>query len=339
MKTFIFISFLLITTSVFAGFSNHRSTSIEEIDGFLADLDERTSVKPSDTFQLYSERQWVGDELTKIRNLKKNYKKRGGTNLRNYDEVQETWGEFRSLLNSLKSDDLQGFNKLVKEKYERVFNDIQLYVFRNDLENLFAESGVDGIWANEPLSGLIDENEIVSASEANHQVIYPFMKSQLVPKVDSFFNLVKDNIKKKEQENSNIWAKLSTAEAKVLAYRNSLKDIVLKSETKDSLKSNLHLMILVIGGLSIGAIALVRWFPEPVMLEWVESGQVIQFVTVMILLSVIMALGLAGLLTENTLGTLLGGIGGYVLSQGVGRSAARAAIKEHEKVRETNKVD
>lgn len=41
-----------------------------------------------------------------------------------------------------------------------------------------------------------------------------------------------------------------------------------------------------------------------------------------------MALGLAGLLTENTLGTLLGGIGGYVLSQGIGRSAARAAMKQ-----------
>jgi hypothetical protein len=44
----------------------------------------------------------------------------------------------------------------------------------------------------------------------------------------------------------------------------------------------------------------------------------------MILLTVIMALGLAGILKENTLGTLLGGIGGYVLSQGVGKAAAEA---------------
>ena len=47
----------------------------------------------------------------------------------------------------------------------------------------------------------------------------------------------------------------------------------------------------------------------------------------MILLSVIMALGLANILKENTLGTLLGGIAGYVLSQGVGRAAAQA-VKE-----------
>ncbi len=40
-----------------------------------------------------------------------------------------------------------------------------------------------------------------------------------------------------------------------------------------------------------------------------------------------MALGLASILKENTLGTLLGGIAGYVLSQGVGRAAAQA-VKE-----------
>lgn len=53
--------------------------------------------------------------------------------------------------------------------------------------------------------------------------------------------------------------------------------------------------------------------------------------TVMILLSVIMALGLAGILKENTLGTLLGGIAGYVLAQGVGRAAAREVSRERER--------
>jgi hypothetical protein len=48
---------------------------------------------------------------------------------------------------------------------------------------------------------------------------------------------------------------------------------------------------------------------------------------VMILLSVVMALGLAGILKENTLGTLLGGIAGYVLSQGVGKAAAAAVTQ------------
>jgi hypothetical protein len=83
----------------------------------------------------------------------------------------------------------------------------------------------------------------------------------------------------------------------------------------------------IIGGFCLFALVLfvlLRWFPENVQVELVASGQVIQFATVMVLLIVICVLGISKYLSENTLGTLLGGIGGYVLSQGVGRAAARA---------------
>lgn len=69
-------------------------------------------------------------------------------------------------------------------------------------------------------------------------------------------------------------------------------------------------------------------FKESVQIELIASGQVIQFATVMVLLIVICVLGMSKLLNENVLGTLLGGIGGYVLSQGVGRAATRAATRE-----------
>src|ERR1043165_3629724 len=96
------------------------------------------------------------------------------------------------------------------------------------------------------------------------------------------------------------------------------------AETKQDIFQYLWVIIGVIGLLSIGTIFVIRLFPPQLQEQWVASGQVIQFVTVMILLSVIMALGLASILKENTLGTLLGGIAGYVLSQGVGRAAAPA---------------
>jgi hypothetical protein len=99
------------------------------------------------------------------------------------------------------------------------------------------------------------------------------------------------------------------------------------AETKQDIFQYLWIIIGVIGLLSIGTIFVIRSFPPELQQQWVASGQVIQFVTVMILLSVIMALGLASILKENTLGTLLGGIAGYVLSQGVGRAAAQA-VKE-----------
>jgi hypothetical protein len=94
-------------------------------------------------------------------------------------------------------------------------------------------------------------------------------------------------------------------------------------QNRSTLTDQLWLVILIIGALSIGAIWVVKSFAHDLQVEWVASGQVIQFVTVMILLSVVMALGLADILQENTLGTLLGGIAGHVLSQGVGRAAAR----------------
>jgi hypothetical protein len=96
---------------------------------------------------------------------------------------------------------------------------------------------------------------------------------------------------------------------------------------QEHVKQSLPLVIGLIGLLSILVLLVVRIFPIELQTEWINSGQVIQFVTVMVLLSVIMALGLAGIITENTLGTLLGGIAGYVLSQGIGRAAAREVTR------------
>ena len=93
-----------------------------------------------------------------------------------------------------------------------------------------------------------------------------------------------------------------------------------------TISDQLWVIILVIGFSGIVTMLVVLFFPHPIQMEWVASGQVIQFVTVLILLSVILSLGLSDILRENVLGTLLGGIAGYVLAQGVGRAAARAAL-------------
>jgi hypothetical protein len=89
---------------------------------------------------------------------------------------------------------------------------------------------------------------------------------------------------------------------------------------------NLPKLILIIAGAAIVIILVVRLFSVELQMEWVASGQVLQFTTVMILLSALMALGLTGILKEQVLGTLLGGIAGYVLAQGVGRATARATL-------------
>lgn len=105
--------------------------------------------------------------------------------------------------------------------------------------------------------------------------------------------------------------------------RASLQDKLNASQPAFQIGSNLWLLLLILGGACVLTILGIKLFEPELQMEWVASGQVIQFVTVMILLSVILALGLSTRLQENTLGTLLGGIAGYVLAQGVGRSVAR----------------
>jgi hypothetical protein len=99
-----------------------------------------------------------------------------------------------------------------------------------------------------------------------------------------------------------------------------------QQSTAKTISNQLWQIISVIGVSGILTMLSVKAFGEDIQMEWVASGQVIQFVTVLILLSVILSLGLSNILNENTLGTLLGGIAGYVLAQGVGRAAARAAL-------------
>jgi hypothetical protein len=120
---------------------------------------------------------------------------------------------------------------------------------------------------------------------------------------------------------------LAAAETKYLEAlkkrRAVVQDKLNASQPAAQIGNNLWLLLLILGTACVATILGIKLFDTDLQMEWVASGQVIQFVTVMILLSVILALGLSSKLSENTLGTLLGGIAGYVLAQGVGRSAAR----------------
>lgn len=113
--------------------------------------------------------------------------------------------------------------------------------------------------------------------------------------------------------------------ARQTAIGNALKQI----QQRESLTSNFPWFIALFGGLSLAAIFVVSHFCTPeLQMEWVASGQITQFVTVMILMIVITMLGLSKTINGETLGTLLGGVAGYVLAQGVGRAAAHDASRK-----------
>lgn len=147
------------------------------------------------------------------------------------------------------------------------------------------------------------------------------------PQIRPALDAIAKAIAGRRADDASVRQKASEIAQLIASRREDINKRVSAESTRTGLKNSLWAVILVIGLLSIGAIWVVRTFPPELQIEWVTSGQVIQFVTVMILLSVIMALGLSDILKENTLGTLLGGIAGYVLSQGVGRAAAQAVSR------------
>ncbi|HEX8526998.1 hypothetical protein [Allosphingosinicella sp.] len=95
-----------------------------------------------------------------------------------------------------------------------------------------------------------------------------------------------------------------------------------------SVADDIPWLMLIIFGVGAVTLAGVKLFSEEVQQELIASGQIVQFVTILILLGVILALGLAQRLQAETLGTLLGGLAGYVLSQGVGRQAQQKVLNE-----------
>ncbi|WP_143541146.1 hypothetical protein [Rhizobium anhuiense] len=162
---------------------------------------------------------------------------------------------------------------------------------------------------------------------SNSDTCVAFQQNLAKPTFAAGFDQGVEAVRNSLEEVRKEWSPVSQAYVKLkdlLQKRKALLTSALNDTSAQQQISVLLPYILAILGLScIIVIASIRYFSEEIQMEWVASGQVIQFVTVMILLSVITALGISNILHENTLGTLLGGIAGYVLAQGVGRAAAR----------------
>lgn len=146
-------------------------------------------------------------------------------------------------------------------------------------------------------------------------------------KFQQLLSLATSSISKAVTESESLIAASTRLIEALRAYRSKLRDALNNGTPQQKITADLPLILGILGGACVLAIVGVKLFDEEIQMEWVASGQVIQFVTVMVLLSVIAALGLSDVLKENTLGTLLGGIAGYVLAQGVGRAAARDASR------------
>ena len=326
---------LLISISLFLGSINVYSQvlpdnpTLADITNLKEDISVRLTKIPNNEAEILNERNWITTTRASIQNLKNGLTRQG----QNKTDMEKLKADLNGLvdmiinINCSSSQDSRRTLEKVKRNYnllkrdDNVFSPFEPRSEWNPIEERFDNIFQYFTSTFRPTSVPFTNGECLKLKAT-------FSDPQLKKDINNFIEVINAETVKNAKDNNDKLNILNLTEQELSKYSEKLSESIQKISTKTSLQTNLYLMILVIGLLSIATIGVVRLFPDTVMREWVESGQVIQFVTVMILLSVIMALGLAGLLSENTLGTLLGGIGGYVLSQGVGRAAARAAIKE-----------
>lgn len=150
-----------------------------------------------------------------------------------------------------------------------------------------------------------------------------FSSTDFTTALQDILNSVQNNITTFVTQQASLSAEYNNYLDMLKKRRASVQDKLNSAQSVSQISGNLPLLLGILGFACVSTILGIKLFGAELQMEWVASGQVIQFVTVMILLSVILALGLSNILKENTLGTLLGGIAGYVLAQGVGRAAAR----------------
>lgn len=161
---------------------------------------------------------------------------------------------------------------------------------------------------------------------ALQQLLYSFPSESAIAEIPQVLQSTLENAERQLADAQ----KSASSTAKAWGKRHTvLSDKLreLQTVTATSLVERLPWLMAILAAFGVTAILLVRFFPEAVQDEWVASGQVIQLLTVVTLLLIILCLALAGIIKEDTIGTLLGGIGGYVLSQGIGRAAGRAAVR------------
>ncbi len=95
-------------------------------------------------------------------------------------------------------------------------------------------------------------------------------------------------------------------------------------------------ILVIIFTLGMAMMFGLKLFSPHIQSELVSSGQLLQFVTILILFGALLALGLADKLQEQTLGALLGGLAGYVLSQGIGQRVRQSTLQTIKAVAETS---
>ena len=293
---------------------------VERINSRIAELNPPDKGLPESDFGLLEERRAIKYEIREYQDLGERFK----YSANDLDYIATSRAELAKVMSEIASCDCQNMTVERFASADKIYDIVDATVKRFGIT--YATGGDAVAWAGAPWDrGSL--SSIAYCEEWKKFIGDATRQNELLGFLD------KQAISLQTQASiQEVTIQKASELIELLQKRREIIDKRISSqETKFQLADRIWAFLGIIGLFSIGAILAVKLFPNEIQFEWVASGQVIQFVTVMILLSVILALGLAGILTENILGTLLGGIGGYVLSQGVGRAVAREVSRNQDK--------
>lgn len=322
------ILLLLVFSGICSGQTFSKGgMSADDVAKYLSELDARSKVLPSDPTLIYMQISWVDRELSQMDRLKQRAEETANEMEQELDSFKQRWKRANSAIGDIASEGTIATSELSSAMGSlcRCLNELSSWGGIR-YQDCFANA--DQILESPLVAQLVAGERPIGSKWA--ELVKLLRGQELSQNMQSLTEYMEKHREAMARETKQLCDNLAKVEEGLAEYKEKLHEAQRDMKVKSSLAGALPWVVLALGLLCVGVILATRLFPENVMLEWAASGQVIQLVSVLLLLTAIMALGLAGLLTERTIGTLLGGVGGYVLSQGVGRIAARRAKQSEE---------
>jgi hypothetical protein len=328
------LTFLLVASKLFAqlsGFASYPNSNVllpEQVATLRAEY-EKPDYKPPETDYLLDNEYEHVDNYLNSANLTLLSSDLNPIKPEIPDNIKTALQSFRSTILPLscpRPNDLKQFNKALTDLQRTLQSNIQQVYSQLDpsvidlseIQSLYPQVFPEG-----PRGAIDFANSCVSSQTAYKDADFD---GTLTKDTDD----LRKTIEKRNDELAQRKKQLQVLVNDLNNRKTTLQNAIIarsRPSAAQQITSYIWLIMLIIGASGVLTMLVVWLFDETIQMEWVASGQVIQFVTVMILFSVIMALGLSDILKEQTLGTLLGGIAGYILAQGVGRAALHQASK------------
>ena len=198
MKKSLFLFLLFISELSIAGLISSRTTDLEQLDIFLAEITERSAILITDSFHIYSERQWIDDELTNVRSLMQRYRV---SSERDRSSTIQEWEKLKIQLENLDIQNQENTNKFFKEGLYTFLDNFSSYVSKNDLEPEAIENNVYRFWRDEGIEPLLEKarsNQNVDLNEAGR--IKQLLLVDISSSIEKFYKDAEIALDEKDKE-------------------------------------------------------------------------------------------------------------------------------------------